>query len=248
MSESLPAKYRSVLTLTIPATILAAALALGLNQVGSGFASRNETGISVTGSARVSATADNAVWTLNVNAVSPTLSAAVKTVNEDVLSLQKYLLDGGVPSDAISLGALSTFANEEWVNGSSTGRIASYRGDRPVTVRSKDVQLVAKLSNGIGALLETGVSLNNMGPSFYISNLKDLRPELLAEAMKDAKVRAEAIMEATNGELGAVVAVRSGPFQVTSPDSVDTSAGGFYDTSTIDKTVTSTVTVNFRTK
>lgn len=248
MSESLPAKYRSVWTLTIPATILAAALALGLNQVGSGFASRNETGISVTGSARVSATADNAVWTLNVNAVSPTLSAAVKSVNEDVLSLQKYLLDGGVPSDAISLGALSTFANEEWVNGSSTGRIASYRGDRPVTVRSKDVQLVAKLSNGIGALLETGVSLNNMGPSFYISNLKDLRPELLAEAMRDAKVRAEAIMEATNGELGAVVAVRSGPFQVTSPDSVDTSAGGFYDTSTIDKTVTSTVTVTFRTK
>ena len=248
MSESLPAKYRSVLTLTIPATILAAALALGLNQVGSGFASRNETGISVTGSARVSATADNAVWTLNVNAVSPTLSAAVKSVNEDVLSLQKYLLDGGVPSDAISLGALSTFANEEWVNGSSTGRIASYRGDRPVTVRSKDVQLVAKLSNGIGALLETGVSLNNMGPSFYISNLKDLRPELRAEAMKDAKVRAEAIMEATNRELGAVVAVRSGPFQVTSPDSVDTSAGGFYDTSTIDKTVTSTVTVTFRTK
>lgn len=248
MAESLPAKYRSVLTLTIPATILAAALALGLNQVGSGFASRNETGISVTGSARVSATADNAVWTLNVNAVSPTLSAAVKSVNEDVLSLQKYLLDGGVPSDAISLGALSTFANEEWVNGSSTGRIASYRGDRPVTVRSEDVQLVAKLSNGIGALLETGVSLNNMGPSFYISNLKDLRPELLAEAMKDAKVRAEAIMEATNGELGAVVAVRSGPFQVTSPDSVDTSAGGFYDTSTIDKTVTSTVTVTFRTK
>lgn len=87
-----------------------------------------------------------------------------------------------------------------------------------------------------------------MGPSFYISNLKELRPALLEEAMKDAKVRAEAIMSATGGEVGAVVAVRSGPFQVTSPDSVDTSAGGFYDTSTIDKTVTSTVTVTFTTK
>ena len=248
MSDSPRSNFRNALTLTIPATILAAALALGLNQVGSGFASRNDSGISVTGSARVSATSDNAVWTLSVNAVSPTLSAAVKSVNEDVVSLQKYLLDGGVPSEAITLGALSTYANEEWVNGSSTGRIASYRGDRPVTVRSKDVELIANLSNGIGSLLETGVSLNNMGPNFYISNLKDLRPQLLAEAMKDAKVRAEAIMEATNGELGAVVAVRSGPFQVTSPDSVDTSAGGFYDTSTIDKTVTSTVTVTFKTK
>jgi len=248
MSESLRSNVRSALTLTIPATILAAALALGLNQVGSGFAARNDTGISVTGSARVSATSDNAVWTLNVNAVSQTLSAAVKSVNEDVDSLQKYLLDGGIPSDSITLGALSTYANEEWVNGSSTGRIASYRGDRPVTVRSKDVELVAKLSNGIGSLLETGVSLNNMGPNFYISNLNELRPQLLAEAMRDAKVRAEAIMDATGGKLGAVVAVRSGPFQVTSPDSVDTSAGGFYDTSTIEKTVTSTVTVTFKTE
>jgi len=44
------------------------------------------------------------------------------------------------------------------------------------------------------------------------------------------------------------MSVRSGPFQVTSPDSVDTSAGGFYDTSTIDKTITSTVTVVFKVK
>ena len=248
MSSSLRESLKSAVTLTIPATILAAALALGLNQVGSGFASRNDSGISVTGSARVNATADNAVWTLNVNAVSPTLSAAVKSVNDDVVALQDYLLAGGIPADGITLGALSTYANEEWVNGSSTGRIASYRGDRPVTVRSRDVNLVSKLSNEIGKLLETGVSVNNMGPNFYISNLKELRPALLEEAMKDAKVRAEAIMSATGGEVGAVVAVRSGPFQVTSPDSVDTSAGGFYDTSTIEKTVTSTVTVTFKTK
>ena len=103
MSDSPRSNFRNALTLTIPATILAAALALGLNQVGSGFASRNDSGISVTGSARVSAISDNAVWTLNVNAVSPTLSAAVKSVNEDVVSLQKYLLDGGVPSEAITL-------------------------------------------------------------------------------------------------------------------------------------------------
>jgi len=39
--------------------------------------------------------------------------------------------------------------------------------------------------------------------------------------------------------------VRSGPFQVTSPDSVDISSGGYYDTTTIDKTITSTVSVMF---
>jgi hypothetical protein len=52
-------------------------------------------------------------------------------------------------------------------------------------------------------------------------------------------------VKATGGKVGNVMSVRSGPFQVTSPDSVDTSAGGYYDTQTIEKTITSTVTVMF---
>jgi hypothetical protein len=113
-------------------------------------------------------------------------------------------------------------------------------------VRSEDVQLIKKLSNGIGALLQSGVSVTNYGPQFYISKLNELRPELLKQAMEDAQVRAKAIVEATGGKVGSVMSVRSGPFQVTSPDSVDISAGGYYDTSTIDKTLTSTVTVMFK--
>ena len=242
------AGLRSSLALSIPAAILAVALALGLNQVGDGFAARSESGISVTGSARVNATADNAVWTLNVNATSPTLSAAVTSVNDDMEQLVSYLKDGGFPADAIQLGALATYGNEEWVNGNSTGRILSHRAERPVTVRSKDVNLVASMSNGIGLLLERGVQINNFGPNYYISSLKELRPELLKEAMIDAQSRAKAIVESTGGKVGVAVSVRSGPFQVTSPDSVDTSAGGYYDTSTIEKTVTATVTATFKTE
>lgn len=248
MSENDNSRTKSALALSIPAAILAIALALGLNQVGSGFASRQDSGISVTGSARVNATADKAVWTLNVNATSPALATAVKSVNEDMDELVNYLKVGGFPSVEIQLGALSTYANEEYVNGNSTGRILSYRADRPVTIRTSDVELVSKMSNGIGALLERGVQVSNYGPNYYISSLKELRPELLKEAMVDAQTRAKAIVESTGGEVGAIVAVRSGPFQVTSPDSVDISSGGYYDTSTIEKTVTATVTVSFKTK
>lgn len=248
MSENENSRIKSAFALSIPAAILAIALALGLNQVGSGFASRQDSGISVTGSAKTNATADNSVWTLNVNATSPTLSTAVRSVNDDMEDLVKYLKDGGFPETEIKLGALSTYGNEEYVNGNSTGRILSYRADRPVTVRSKNVELVSSMSNGIGALLERGVQVSNYGPNYYISSLKELRPELLKEAMIDAQTRAKAIVESTGGKVGAVVAVRSGPFQVTSPDSVDTSAGGYYDTSTIEKTVTATVTVSFKTR
>jgi hypothetical protein len=234
------------LTLIISAAIIALAMGLGLNQVGSGFASRSSEGISVTGSARINVSADKAVWTLNAEQIAPTISESVKKVESATKAVTQYLIDGGIPSDLIELGSISAYGQEEYVNGNSTGRILNYRGSRSITVRSDDVQLIKKLSNGIGALLQSGVSVTNYGPQFYVSKLNELRPELLKQAMDDAQVRAKAIVEATGGKVGNVMSVRSGPFQVTSPDSVEISAGGYYDTSTIEKTITSTVAVAFK--
>jgi len=64
--------------------------------------------------------------------------------------------------------------------------------------------------------------------------------------MRDAKSRGISITAAVGSKLGAVLSVSSGPVQVTAPDSVDTSSGGMYDTTTIPKTVTVTVSVSFK--
>jgi hypothetical protein len=239
---------RKAIALVAAAAIVASSLGLGLAKVGSGFASRNSNGITVTGSAKTSATADNAVWTLNVSLTRPTVAAAVTKVGSDVLAVTKYLTDGGIAESDITLGSVSTYANEEYANGNNTGRILNYRANRDVVVRSQDVQLIAKLAQSIGTLLQSGVSVNNYGPQYYISTLPSLRPKLLEEAMKDAKIRAEAITKAVGGKVGSVEAVKAGVFQVTTPDSTMTSDGGAYDTSSIEKTVTSTVSVTFSVK
>jgi hypothetical protein len=237
-------KSRSV-TVIAASLIMALAVGGGLVKVGAGFAARTDNGITVTGSAKTTATADNAVWTLNVALSRPLVADAVKKVGADVDAVSAYLTKGGIPADALTLGAVSTYANEEWQNGNNTGRILSYRASRDITVRTSDVQLVYKLSQGIGSLLQNGVTVNNYGPQYYISTLSELRPQLLEEAMKDAKTRAVAITKAVGGSVGSVQSVKSGVFQVTTPDSTMVSDGGAYDTSTIEKTVTSTVSVTF---
>jgi hypothetical protein len=224
---------------------MALAVGGGLVRVGAGFAARTDNGITVTGSAKTTATADNVVWTLNVALSSALVADAVKKVGADVDAVTEYLTKGGISKDSLILGSVSTYANEEWQNGNNTGRILSYRASRDITVRTNDVQLVYTLSQGIGSLLQTGVNVNNYGPQYYISTLPDLRPQLLEEAMLDAKTRAVAITKAVGGSVGAVQSVRSGVFQVTTPDSTMVSDGGAYDTSTIEKTVTSTVSVTF---
>jgi len=237
-------KSRSI-TVIAASLIMALAVGGGLVKVGAGFAARTDNGITVTGSAKTTATADNAVWTLNVALSRPLVADAVKKVGSDVDAVSAYLTKGGIPADALTLGAVSTYANEEWQNGNNTGRILSYRASRDITVRTSDVQLVYKLSQGIGSLLQNGVTVNNYGPQYYISTLSELRPQLLEEAMKDAKTRAVAITKAVGGSVGSVQSVKSGVFQVTTPDSTMVSDGGAYDTSTIEKTVTSTVSVTF---
>ena len=245
-SPIITVERRKAITIIISAVLVSLALGIGLMKVGSGFASRSSDGITVTGSAKTSATADNVVWTLSVSLSSPAVGTAVKKVDADVAALSKYLTAGGIPADALTLGAVSTYANEEYVNGNSTGRILSYRANRDVTVRTKDVQLVSKLSQGIVTLLETGINVNNYGPQYYISNLPELRPTLMSDAMKDAKVRAEALTKAVGSSLGSLVNVKAGPIQITTPDSTMTADYGAYDTTTIKKTVTATVSVTFK--
>ena len=240
-------RRQSILYIAI-ALILAVALGGGLVKVVAGFASRNANGITMTGSAKTTATADNAVWTLNISLTRPTVADAVTRVGSDVASVTKYLTNGGIPASALTLGSVSTYGNEEWVNGNTTGRILNYRASRDVVVRSTDVQLISKLSQEIGTLLQTGVSVNNYGPQYYISTLPDMRPKLLGEAMMDAKVRAEAITKAVGGNVGAVQSVKSGVFQVTTPDSTMTQDTGAYDTTSIEKSVTTTVSVTFALK
>jgi hypothetical protein len=232
----------------LAAAILSSGLTLGLYKVGSGLAARAGNAITVTGTASENATADNAVWTLNLNESQKTLASSVSTIDASASALKKYLITGGITEDQIELGPINSNAIMEYVNGNQTGRILSYQAYRTVTVRTKDVQLVAKLSNNIGTLLATGVNVGNYGPAYYLSTLDKMRAKLLASAMKDAKERATAITEAVGGKVGALVSVSSGPTQVTTKNSLDRAAGGIYDVSTIEKTVNVTLSASFKTK
>ena len=232
----------------LAAAILSSGLTLGLYKVGGGLAARAGNAITVTGTASENATADNAVWTINLNESQKTLASSVSTIDSSASALKKYLITGGITEDQIELGPINSNAIMEYVNGNQTGRILSYQAYRTVTVRTKDVQLVAKLSNNIGTLLATGVNVGNYGPAYYLSTLDKMRAKLLASAMQDAKERATAITEAVGGKVGALVSVSGGPTQVTTKNSLDRAAGGIYDVSTIEKTVNVTLSASFKTK
>ena len=90
-----------------------------------------------------------------------------------------------------------------------------------------------------------GVNIQNVTAEYLFNGLKDIRVEMLTEATKNAKERAEAVAKAGGASVGSISSLSSGVFQVTAPNSVNVDDYGTYDTSTIDKKVTATVKANF---
>jgi len=228
--------------------LLAGSLAWGLWQVGDGIASRNSDTVSVRGTAQRNVKADRAVWKLSVSQSADDAAAAIGGVSAGVDEVLAFLRKNGVADDAVALGSISNYANKEYVDGNPTGRVLSYEASREVIIRLSDVDKVASLAADLGEVLARGVNIYTGGPEYYLDSLSTLRPELLAEAMVDARTRAESLLGAVETKVGDVRSVSSGPFQVTARDSTDVESGGYFDTASIDKTVIATVLVEFTTK
>jgi uncharacterized protein len=233
------------IALVLAALILGGAGAYGLMAVGDGLSQRSGDGVTVTGSARMEVEADRAVWGINAYEQADDLATAVSRVQESIRAVTDYLVAGGIDQGLIELEGLSTSINYRWTEQGMTSEISSYSAYRTLRVRTDDVQLVDRLSRDFGQLLETGIGVTAYQPEYLISDLPALRPQLQAAAVEDALTRAEAMLAVVGGEVGTVRSLRSGPFQVSAPDSVDVSDYGMYDTSTIRKSVGATVSVTF---
>ena len=228
--------------------LLAGALAWGLQGVGDGIARRGGDTVSVRGQAFRNVKADRAVWKLSVSQSADTAAGAIAGVSDGVDIVLAFLNKNSVADDAVTIGGVSSYSNKEYIDGNATGRILSYEATRDVIIRLNDVDKVAALAADFGEVLARGVNVFTGGPEYYLESLTELRPELLAEAMADAKVRATTLLAAVDSEVGEVRSVSSGPFQVTARDSTDVESGGYYDTGSIEKTVIATVLVEFATK
>jgi uncharacterized protein len=112
-------------------------------------------------------------------------------------------------------------------------------------VRSNDVDKIAALSRQVTELINQGMLIESVPPEYLSTKLGDLKIEMLAEAAKDAKLRAQQIADATGSKIGPVQAARMGVLQITPPGSNVVTDYGVNDTSSIEKDITAVVNITF---
>lgn len=241
-------------TVTTGAIILGFALIVGLAAHGWLFSQgRTVDTITVTGSVKTHVTSDLAKWTANFS------RQATKTNVKDVLSLsardndaiRTFITGLGISEDAITFLPINTDpvygAKESQYGGYVPSQeVTGYNVRQEVRVESANIAKIEELASKAKDLVDRGIVPEYQRTEYFYTKLAELRPQLFADATKDAYERAKAVASGTGVNVGALTSAKTGVVQILAPNSLDVADWGAYDTSTKEKEVSATVTVSFR--
>ncbi len=207
---------------------------------------RGDQSITVTGSARKRIKSDLVIWRAGVSYQAPVLADAYRSLSESVPRVKSYLLGKGIPENQITISSISSQTlHGKTADGEQSAEISGYSLRQELEVRSNDVDKIAQIARQATELINQGILIESQAPEYHYTKLGDLKIEMLAEAAKDAKTRAEQIAKSTGSSIGSVRSARMGVLQITPADSSEVSDSGMNDTSSLDKDITAVVNIGF---
>lgn len=252
-----PVPVKSVRRVSLP-FMSAVAIALGL--AGSTFiAARSWTevrkkpeknNIRITGSARKRIVSDLIQWSATVEAQGTDRTAAYVALKGGTEKAVAFLKAQGVKAEEIQIESASlteefeTIKEDKVLPGtnvplrSERKESKGFQAEQVVTISSTNIAQIEKASREITTLLEQGVNVTSHDPRYYYTRLGELKLEMLAEAAKDARARAENILSsAGNTGVGKLVYADMGIININAANSTGTSNEGNNDTTSRDKDI-----------
>ena len=234
---------------TPPLVFAMAVLGLGLTTASAvlvkGIRKANDT-ISVTGASTERIRSDHADWTVEVSQSGPTQQASYTGLQPAIENTSAFLRIAGIKPEEMQSGSVKSEKQENRDPRNGELRSTSWTSRQEIRISSPDVDRIAAIAARSSELIGQGVPLTINEPAYTYTQLAGKRVEMLAKATADARGRARAIAAEAGAHIGAITNADTGIFQITAPNSTETSGSGTYDTRTIDKDITAVIGVSFR--
>ncbi len=199
--------------------------------------------ISVKGFSEREVKADLVIWSIKIRMVNNDLIEGHAALESAKTKVIEFLKNKGVDAKEIipmNLAVTDRQANEYGqVNQSDRFR---YIIEESIEVRSNQVDSIQKISRMTSELLNAGVALSTKdewrgsGLKFIFTKLNAIKPEMLAEAIQNAKGAAEQFTKESNTYLGKLRKASQGLFSIQDRDASLSGApeGDYYSGSTSD--------------
>jgi hypothetical protein len=229
----------------------AAMLALGLAAsgwfVGQGLGDmrKPERFVSVKGVAEQEVEADLALWALRFVATGNDLTEVQQKIAHDTAVVRSFLTGNGFEPEEIEnrdLQVIDLLAQQYQQNEVKSRFIIA----QVVTLRTTEVAKVAGAMTRLGELVAAGLVLSDdnqwsAGPSYVFSGLNTLKPAMIAEATRNARLGAEQFAADSGSGVGSIRQANQGVFQILPRDDFP----GAQEAKQIHKTVRVVSTLDF---
>ena len=165
--------------------------------------------------------ADFVIWPIVYKELGNDLSAIYETVQTKNATLEKFLRDNGIDESEISRSSTDIVdAQSELYN--NDRRAFRYVATVVLTVASKDVDKVRKLMGRQGELLKQGIAFSEgdyrYRKVYSFNGLNEIKPEMIDEANKNARVTAEKFALDSDSKLGKIKTATQGQFSIEDRD------------------------------
>ena len=220
------------------AMIAAIGVTSGGYLLGNGLLRANEAERSVTvrGLAERNVTADLATWTISYSATSTSVSEARSKIRRDTDAIESFFQGLGFPDDALQ----PTGAN---VSSYVRDGVTQYTVRQRIALRTTDIERAQRAVARQFDLVTRGVFLEDgSNMSYNFTKLNDIKPEMVAEATRDARASAEQFANDSGAGVGEIKSATQGYFSIEARDG-DSGSWGVSDTPY--KKVRVVTTVNF---
>lgn len=204
----------------VPALLLAIGLGISGWFIGSGFfesrlANRH---VVVKGVSEREVEANIGFWPIKFVSTDDNLSQAQSKIKQSLKTVTKFLIDNGIDSSWIELQKLEV--TDRLANQYGSGYVQSrYIITQSIIVRTEKPLLLKKASQKIGQLVDSGVVLASSygpesGPIYVFTGLNDIKPEMISEAITNAKMSASQFAKDSDSKLGGIKYANQGMFVI----------------------------------
>ena len=158
--------------------------------------------ITVFGQASTMISPDRSVWRLNASARGQRLdvaTAAVKAVVEQALVIGQ---ENGLSPEQMRIGRLSVATRYEMKDGRPTRKLSHYEATQRLTFIATDLERYDDLRTALTALSDL-----ELEQQFQAAGVDSVRDQILLEALRAAKRKAEALAAVVGLKVGATISI-----------------------------------------
>ena len=210
------------LPLILSSLLLAGGLAAGGYFIGKGIASRDQGGraVAVKGLSEKEVPASIAIWTLSYTATGNDLGEINQRLGNSTNAVRTFLKEAGFDEKDVAPQPPSVHDHSLDVRDKDALPLTQrFSASQSVLLRTAKVQAVKPAVASLSKLMAADVLLvGRNDPSYFFDKLNDIKPGMIEEATKNARVAAEQFSRDSQTQLGPLLSAQQGWFQVEDRD------------------------------